>query len=75
MGENFRFLWNATRGHRLRPWRSGYLRWRFETYSGRPAETLFAVDFWRLFWKEKKQIFRFLRWTDEIKSYSRPSPK
>jgi hypothetical protein len=23
-----------------------------------------------LFWKEKKQLFRFLRWTREIKSYS-----
>ncbi|MFB3814576.1 MAG: hypothetical protein ACE14L_10735 [Terriglobales bacterium] len=23
----FRFLWNATRGHRLAPWRSPYLRW------------------------------------------------
>ncbi len=30
-----RFLWNATRGHRLAPWRSEYLRWRVETYSGK----------------------------------------
>ncbi len=29
-----RFIWNATRGHRLAPWRSEYLRWRVETYSG-----------------------------------------
>src|SRR5271165_4079522 len=29
-----RFLWNATRGHRLAPWRSPYLRWRIETYTG-----------------------------------------
>ena len=28
------FLWRATRGHRLQPWRSPYLRWRVETYTG-----------------------------------------
>src|SRR6266446_6098144 len=33
MGEELRFLWNATRGNRLRPWRSPYLRWRLETYA------------------------------------------
>ncbi len=32
-----RFLWRATRGYRLRPWRSPYLRWRIETYWGTPA--------------------------------------
>ena len=40
MGSAMRFLWNATRGHRLRPWRSDYLRWRIETYSGREAKTI-----------------------------------
>ncbi|MGA3371415.1 MAG: hypothetical protein ABSC48_06585 [Terracidiphilus sp.] len=39
-----RFIWNATRGHRLRPWRSEFLRWRVETYSGKRAETLTAID-------------------------------
>jgi hypothetical protein len=34
MRELLRFLWNSTRGHRLAPWRSPYLRWRMETYSG-----------------------------------------
>jgi hypothetical protein len=75
MGEELRFLWNATRGHRLRPWRSAYLRWRFETYSGQRAETVQAHDFLNLFWKEKKQMFRFLRWTHEIKSYSEPEKR
>jgi hypothetical protein len=27
-------------------------------------------DFWGLFWKEKRQLLRFLRWTGEIKAYS-----
>jgi hypothetical protein len=34
MRELVRFFWNATRGHRLAPWRSPYLHWRMETYSG-----------------------------------------
>jgi hypothetical protein len=70
MGEELRFLWNATRGNRLRPWRSAYLRWRLETYSGQKAETVQARDFWNLFWKEKRQFFRFLRWTREMRDYS-----
>ena len=70
MVEGFRFLWNATRGDRLRPWRSPYLRWRLETYTGQRADTIQALDFWRLFWTEKRQLFRFLRWTGEIKGYT-----
>jgi hypothetical protein len=75
IGEELKFLWNATRGNRLRPWRSAYLRWRLETYSGQRADTVRARDFWNLFWKEKRQLLRFLRWTREIKSYSIPSKK
>jgi hypothetical protein len=70
MGEGIRFLWNATRGDRLRPWRSPYLRWRLETYSGKRAESVRLADFWKLFWGEKRQFFRFLRWTGEIKGYT-----
>lgn len=61
-----RFIWNAARGNRLRPWRSPYLRWRLETYTGKPAETIGAVDFIRLVLREKMQFVRFLRWTNEI---------
>jgi len=75
LGEEIRFLWNATRGNRLRPWRSPYLRWRLETYSGQRADTVRARDFWNLFWKEKRQLFRFLRWTREIKGYSESKNK
>lgn len=70
MVEGIRFLWNATRGERLRPWRSAYLRWRLETYSGKRAETVGLRDFWELFRTEKKQFFRFLRWTGEMKGYA-----
>lgn len=69
------FLWHATKGERLRPWRSAYLRWRLETYSGKKAETVGPRDFWNLFWEEKQQLFRFLRWTDEMKGYATPEKR
>jgi hypothetical protein len=62
-----RFFWNATRGHRLRPWQSPYLRWRLETYSGKWAQDLKWKDFWSLAWGEKRQALRFLRWVGEIR--------
>jgi hypothetical protein len=70
MGEGLRFLWNATRGHRLMPWRSAYLRWRLETYTGKSAETIVGMDFVRFAWDEKGQFLRFLRWTSEIRGYA-----
>ena len=65
------FLWNATRGARLRPWRSPYLRWRVETYSGMHAETIGAAAMFRFLWAEKRQFLRFLHWTEEIRRESR----
>ena len=70
MTEGMRFLWNATRGNRLRPWRSPYLRWRLETYTGKPAATIEARDFFELILKEKVQFLRFLRWTGEMRGYA-----
>jgi hypothetical protein len=58
-----RFLWNATRGHRLAPWRSEYLKWRIETYSGRKADTIGFGFFWLFLWKQKGPLLRFLGWT------------
>ncbi len=66
-----RFLWNATRGSRLRPWRSAYLRWRLETYTGKPAEGVRMGDFVDLVLKERMQLARFLRWTNEIHALSK----
>ncbi len=63
-----RFLWNATRGARLTPWRSAYVRWRIETYSGQKAETMTAGDVLRFTWRERAQLIRFLRWTGEIEA-------
>lgn len=65
------FLWNATRGSRLRPWRSPYLRWRVETYSGMHAEQVGAGEMFRFLWQERGQFVRFLRWTGEMRDESR----
>jgi hypothetical protein len=63
---SLRFVWNATRGHRLQPWRSEYIKWRIETYSGKKAETLQTRDVLLFIWQEKRNLLRFLRWTDEL---------
>ena len=57
-----RFLWDATRGHRLAPWRSEYVRWRVETYSGKRAETLTAGDILSFAWTSRWELLSFLAW-------------
>ena len=59
------FLWQATKGYRLRPWRSPYLRWRIETYWGWHAETITARAYWRFVWERRRDLLRFLRWADK----------
>ena len=61
-----RFLWNATRGHRLTPWRSEHLRWRVETYSGMKAETLSAKDVLAFLWTSRWELLSYLAWTDRL---------
>ena len=61
-----RFLWHATRGHRLRPWRSEFLRWRIETYSGAKAEELTRKQILRFVWAERGNLARFLYWTTQM---------
>lgn len=59
----FKFLWNALRGHRLAPWRSPYLRWRIETYSGKRAGELTAGGVLAFLWATRWELASFLRWT------------
>jgi len=66
-----RFLWNATRGHRFAPWRSPYLRWRVETYSGRRAESLTAKSIFGFLWATRGELLRFLVWTGEMQREAR----
>jgi hypothetical protein len=61
-----RFIWNATRGHRFAPWRSEYLRWRVETYSGQRAEELTARKVMGFMWASKWELMSFLFWTGRL---------
>ncbi len=61
-----KFLWNATRGNRLTPWRSQYLRWRVETYSGMKAETLTPSKIFAFLWTSKWELLSFLLWTGRL---------
>ncbi len=70
-----RFLWNATRGHHLAPWRSPYLRWRIETYTGVKMTDIGFLEFFEFMWKERNELSRFLKWTAEMDRYARPKPK
>jgi len=63
-----RFWWRATRGYRLRPWRSPYLRWRIETYWGTPAQEIGFLDFWRFTWQRRRDLQRFLDWAERMDS-------
>ena len=66
-----RFIWNATRGHRLTPWRSEFLRWRVETYSGKPAETLRTRDLLGFVWDSRWELLSFLAWTGRLERETR----
>ena len=61
-----RFLWNATRGNRLTPWRSEYMRWRIETYSGMSADTLTAGKIFKFMWSQRWELLSFLFWTGRL---------
>ena len=69
-----RFLWNATRGHRLAPWRSPYIKWRLETYTGLKMEKIGLPQICGILWHEYPQIFRFLLWTARMDNYARVKP-
>ena len=64
------FLWRATRGYRLSPWRSPYLRWRIETYSGIHADLIGFREFWQFTWQNRRELIRFLRWADRMQAES-----
>jgi hypothetical protein len=61
-------LWRLTRGYRLRPWNSPYLRWRMETYWGRRSEEISFFDFWRFAWKQRWELLRYLRWASRMEA-------
>lgn len=62
-----RFLWRATRGYRLQPWRSPYLRWRLETYWGTPADKFDFRSFLSFVWEHRRDLTRFLAWAARMR--------
>lgn len=70
-----RFIWNSARGHRLAPWRSPYLKWRIETYTGIKMQSIGFLEFFGFMWKERQELGRFLKWTAEMEHYARVKPK
>jgi hypothetical protein len=75
MRSKLRFLWNTTRGHRLAPWRSPYLLWRIETYTGVKMTQIGFLEFWEFIWRERRELWLFLKWTGEMERYVHPKPK
>jgi hypothetical protein len=63
-----RAMWRLSKGYRLCPWRSPYLRWRMETYAGLHAERITTRDFWSFLWHNRRELARFLRWADRMES-------
>ena len=51
-----------SRGYRLRPWQSPYLRWRIETYSGLHAGDIGFREFWHFTWRHRADLVRYLKW-------------
>lgn len=60
-----RYYWVISKGYRLRPWASPYVRWRMETFFGPDAANLTPGKFVRYMWTERSRLRRFLRWVDE----------
>ena len=73
VGGSIRFYWRAARGHRLWPWRSPYLRWRIETYTGKPAEQVGLGTMLGFALGRPGRIFRFARWCNEMARWRRLS--
>ena len=69
------FLWNATRGHRLAPWRSPYLRWRIETYCGVKMDRVGFLEFWGFLFQQRGNLRRFLQWIADMKRFARAEPR
>lgn len=51
-----------TKGYRLQPWNSPYLKWRIETWSGIHADSITRPLFVRFAWEHRTELWRYLRW-------------
>jgi hypothetical protein len=62
----WRIAWRLSKGYRLRPWSSPYLRWRMETYLGVHADHITPRAFLRIVWQERQPFLRYLLWADRM---------
>jgi hypothetical protein len=60
-----RYYWIISKGYRLRPWKSPYIQWRMETFFGAEGADLNARKLFRLMWRERARMERFLDWVAE----------
>ena len=60
-----RYYWITAKGYRFRPWASPYIRWRLETFFGGDMRSLGSAEFFRLIWRERKQLSQFIAWVAE----------
>ncbi len=54
--------WKLAKGYRLAPWESPYLRWRIETWSGIPANSITRETFLHFVRQHRHELFRYLKW-------------
>jgi hypothetical protein len=69
-----KFVWRMSKGHRLAPWNSPYLRWRIETYWGLHAGKMTGAQCRRFLWEHRRELLRFLRWASEMERLTRQGP-
>lgn len=62
-----RYYWIISKGYRLAPWKSPYIRWRMETFFGPEAANLTAGHFFSLMWRERARMERFLEWVGTMR--------
>ncbi len=60
-----RVAWKLAKGYRLRPWKSPYLKWRIETWSGIEAGSVTPRMFFDFCWQHRSELRRYLRWAAE----------
>ena len=49
--------------------------WRIETYTGVKMKEIGFLEFWEFMWRERRELWRFLRWTGEMERWVHPKPK
>jgi hypothetical protein len=49
--------------------------WRIETYTGVKMTQIGFLEFWEFVWRERRELWLFLKWTGEMERYVHPKPK